>query len=633
MLICGALPPEEMPRLALAKDLSLAEQRQLISWQDPPAWSSAASNDAPPGRGNFMIKIGGRPGIPFRVTLTKAEQRLHDTNKLWHEQSRRGELRPRRHVATPDARRAEHDAPGRQARDRPLDALAAADGHARARRLGRRGRGSRRAGRRGDRPLASPPAGGSARPGARARRRPDPLAARRHADPDRRRGRLRADRGRRRRARSRDAAAGDAARIGRRGCSVPAAACIRLARNAQATAERFGVEQPGLPIARAIAGGQTLYATWEDMQCDIWGPRKGKSSSRAIPTLLAAPGAAFATSNKPDLYAATRALREQHGRVWNFDPEAIAAGEADWWWNPLSYVTSDRRALELTDAFVGAYRDPDARPDPFFDPAGQELVSHLLRAAALAERPMTQAFLWSTRPNDDEPARILTDHGLELAAASVLDHVHAPFEQRGGVYGTARQILSFLRDPDIARWVTSSGTADRRRAARPRRVRGVGRHAVPAQQGRAGQLRGLVTALAMALCDAAEQLAKRSPGGRLPVPLVGVLDEAANICRWRQLPDLYCHYGSRGIPLLTLLQSWSQGAQVWGQTGMRKLWGASNVRVYGGGAARARVPLRSGEADRRVQPAGREPEQPTGARRRQHEHQLAADPDADPDRR
>jgi hypothetical protein len=99
MLICGALPPEEMPRLALAKDLSVAEQRQLISWQDPPAWNAAASNDAPPGRGNFMIKIGGRPAIPFRVTLTKAEQRLHDTNKLWHEQSRRGELGPTRHVA------------------------------------------------------------------------------------------------------------------------------------------------------------------------------------------------------------------------------------------------------------------------------------------------------------------------------------------------------------------------------------------------------------------------------------------------------------------------------------------------------------------------------------------------------
>ena len=45
-----------------------------------------------------MIKIGGRPAIPFRVTLTKAEQGLHDTNKLWHQQSRRGELGPTRPV-------------------------------------------------------------------------------------------------------------------------------------------------------------------------------------------------------------------------------------------------------------------------------------------------------------------------------------------------------------------------------------------------------------------------------------------------------------------------------------------------------------------------------------------------------
>ena len=130
-----------------------------------------------------------------------------------------------------------------------------------------------------------------------------------------------------------------------------------------------------------------------------------------------------------------------------------------------------------------------------------------------------------------------------------------------------------------------------------------------------GSSAGLVTALAMALCDAAEQLAKRSPGGRLAVPLVGVLDEAANICRWRQLPDLYSHYGSRGICLLTLLQSWSQGAQVWGPNGMRKLWGAANIRVYGGGVGRTRVPLKPREADRRIQPRRRQPQPPAHATR------------------
>lgn len=69
------------------------------------------------------------------------------------------------------------------------------------------------------------------------------------------------------------------------------------------------------------------------------------------------------------------------------------------------------------------------------------------------------------------------------------------------------------------------------------------------------------------------------------MPLVAVLDEAANVCRWHNLPDLYSHYGSRGITILTILQSWSQGVEVWGRDGMRKLWSAANVKVYGGGVS------------------------------------------------
>lgn len=69
------------------------------------------------------------------------------------------------------------------------------------------------------------------------------------------------------------------------------------------------------------------------------------------------------------------------------------------------------------------------------------------------------------------------------------------------------------------------------------------------------------------------------------MPLVGVLDEAANVCRWRELPNLYSHFGSRGIILMTILQSWSQGVDVWGESGVRELWSASNVKVYGGGVS------------------------------------------------
>lgn len=97
-----------------------------------------------------------------------------------------------------------------------------------------------------------------------------------------------------------------------------------------------------------------------------------------------------------------------------------------------------------------------------------------------------------------------------------------------------------------------------------------------------------MTALTVAVVEAAEEYATTQPGGRLSLPMVGVLDEAANVCRWRALPDLYSHYGSRGIVLMTILQSWAQGVEVWGDRGMEKLWSAANIRVYGGGVSDTR---------------------------------------------
>src|SRR5580692_817172 len=63
-------------------------------------------------------------------------------------------------------------------------------------------------------------------------------------------------------------------------------------------------------------------------------------------------------------------------------------------------------------------------------------------------------------------------------------------------------------------------------------------------------------------------------GGRLDPPMVLVLDEAANICRIADLPDLYSHLGGRGMIPVTILQSYEQGITVWGEPGMAALWGA-----------------------------------------------------------
>jgi hypothetical protein len=89
MVICGGLPSAEMPMLNAAVPFSRAEQDLLTGWTAPPAFDTAAGAETePPGRGNFLVKVGGRPGIPVHVTLTSVEKDLNDTNRLWHEPSR-----------------------------------------------------------------------------------------------------------------------------------------------------------------------------------------------------------------------------------------------------------------------------------------------------------------------------------------------------------------------------------------------------------------------------------------------------------------------------------------------------------------------------------------------------------------
>ena len=356
---------------------------------------------------------------------------------------------------------------------------------------------------------------------------------------------------------------------------------------AKATADRLGVTgRLGVPIGVTVAGRRPLFGSAEDMHVDIWGPRTGKPTSRAIPAILSAPGAVLVTSNKRDVLDATRDVRAAGGRVWAFDPQRIALEEPTWWWNPLSYVTDDVKAAKLAEHFATGSRAGDPRADPYFDNAGQDLLAGFLLAAAVAELPITKVFTWTTTPGDETPVDLLRSAGYDQMADAVDGQVNGESRRRDSVYGTAAQMASCLKVRAIAQWVTpidGNLTGDRRPQFDPHEfVRSRDTLYSLSKEGK-GTAGPLVTALTAATVEAAEELATTLPGGRLSVPLLGVLDEAANVCRWHDLPDLYSHYGSRGIILMTILQSWSQGVQVWGREGMRKLWSAANIAVYGGG--------------------------------------------------
>jgi hypothetical protein len=85
-VVVGGLPAREFTQLSRVVGFSAAEQTMITKWSTPASWDSAAGGSAPPpGQGNFIIKVGQRPGIPLHVDFVPAERAtaVHDTNSRW----------------------------------------------------------------------------------------------------------------------------------------------------------------------------------------------------------------------------------------------------------------------------------------------------------------------------------------------------------------------------------------------------------------------------------------------------------------------------------------------------------------------------------------------------------------------
>lgn len=377
----------------------------------------------------------------------------------------------------------------------------------------------------------------------------------------------------------------DAARLMGRGADIEPI----TQKHAQEMAGRLHVQArtPGILIGMSTVSGKPLYGSWEDTQFDIWGPRTGKTTSRAIPAVMDAPGAVVATSNKRDLCGATRDPRAQLGQVSVFDSEGVVGEPAGWWWNPLSYVTDDSKASRLADHFSFASRKAGDKGDAYFDPAGRDLVADVMLGAALNNEPVTTVYKWLVNRRAKTPVNALKAAGYDLQADRLVAAQTMSDKQQDGVYGTALKMVSCLTVRSIMPWINPVGPHDTRPVFDPDEfVQGPNTLYALSKEG-TGVAAPLVTALTVAVVEAAEKLATSQPGGRLSIPMLCCLDEAANVCKWGNLPDLYSHLGSRGILIMTFLQSWSQGVDTWTSSGMRKMWSAANIKVYGGGVIEA----------------------------------------------
>ena len=322
------------------------------------------------------------------------------------------------------------------------------------------------------------------------------------------------------------------------------------------------------------------------MRIAILGPRAGKTSSVAIRELMEVKGPAIATSNKRDLVDATRGPRSEHGVVRVHDVQNLVGEKPSWWWNPLTFIDSVEAADRLAGIFVASGTARDARADAYFSAAAKEYLSGLLLAAAVGDQPISILLRWMSRPDVGGPVELLAEHGYMQSSRTLQATIDLTPKQRDGVIGTAQPWVSFLRNPTYLPWIERTSPDDDRPQFDPHSF--VRSHAdtlyLVSKEGE-GSARAITAALTMATLDAADKLGAASPGMRLPRPLMATLDEAANVVRWPELPDLYSHYGSRGIILSVFLQSWTQGAEAWTEGGMKKMWSAANIRMVGAGVA------------------------------------------------
>lgn len=351
-----------------------------------------------------------------------------------------------------------------------------------------------------------------------------------------------------------------------------------------------GRSEHGITLGTLITGtgpaasAQPVLGSFEDTYMLIAGPRRMKTSCYVIPIAVAAPGPVLLTSNKRDAHDATRGVRARLGRIWCFDPQRIATDHApDFWFNPLAEVASIDDARELAGHFAMDVRNAGAKTDAYFDAEAESLLARLLLAAARAGASLLDTYRWLQNPYDRTPVQQLREAGDHTSAEALYATSQLADKQRDGVYGTARSLVRCLENPHTTRWVTPPDHEHLARFDPAAFVTSTDTVYCLSQEGE-GSAGPLVAALTQAVFNAGRARATRSPGGRLDPPLVSVLDEAANVAKLRHLPQQYSHFGSQGLPVMTVLQSWPQGTEVWGEAGMKALWGASTVRLYGGGA-------------------------------------------------
>lgn len=324
------------------------------------------------------------------------------------------------------------------------------------------------------------------------------------------------------------------------------------------------------------------------------GPRAGKTTSVVIPALIAHPGAAVATSTKPEVLAATLAARRCLGEAWFFDLQGhgVPAGCRGLRWSPVTRAADWQQAQLLAEAMTGA-TDVEADASHWRERAGA-LIACCLHAAALGGLSMRELTGWVLRHDLEAPLAELEPTSI---AADVLVGIKQTSDrERSGIFSTAARVLRAYRSP-IALTAAENPSFDPDAFAASRDTVYIAA-AAHEQQLLAPLVVGLLTEIRHATYRRAWTHGPTRP------PVLLMLDEAANIAPLPDLPAMLSEAGGQGLQVVVVLQDMSQARRRWPRDadGMLSLFGA---RVILAGVADVRtleqLSTITGEYDRPIQ--------------------------------
>ncbi len=323
----------------------------------------------------------------------------------------------------------------------------------------------------------------------------------------------------------------------------------------------------------AVSGGVAL-ADPQHSVLVLGPPRAGKTTTLAIPNVLAAPGPVIATSTKPDVLVPTLGIRSGLGRCWLLDPTGtvpVPAGVERIRWSPVAAATTWDESLLVARGMVGAARPAARRGESaHWTERAEALMAPLLHAAHLSGAGMESVLKWVLRQDLDRPAAVLAIHGVETASDVLAGIAATDQRELSGIFSSTAGVLAAYRS-DAVLDAASAVNFDPRSLTRSCDTVYV---CAPARH------QDLVAPIVVAFLEQARTgcFSARARGEAGP-PLTLVLDEVANIAPLPDLPALVSEGGGQGVLTLACLQDLSQARQRWGPAadGFLSLFGTKVV--------------------------------------------------------